>query len=42
MVKFLKANFKKAVKQKQKDNEIQAGIDLWGAQYENARKCVIM
>jgi len=42
MVKFLKTNFKKAVKQKQKDNEIQAGIDLWGAQYENARKCIVM
>ncbi|EXJ95680.1 hypothetical protein A1O1_00803 [Capronia coronata CBS 617.96] len=42
LMKFLKTNFKSAVKQKQQDNEIQAGIDRWGAQYENAQKCLVM
>lgn len=42
LMKFLKANFKNAVKQKQRDNEIQAGIDRWGAQYQNAQKCILM
>ncbi|EXJ89781.1 hypothetical protein A1O3_02848 [Capronia epimyces CBS 606.96] len=42
LMKFLKANFKGAVKQKQRDNEIQAAIDRWGAQYENAQKCTVM
>lgn len=41
-MKFLKANFKADVKQKQKDNELAAGIDRWGAQYESSQKCVIM
>ncbi|OAP58650.1 hypothetical protein AYL99_07740 [Fonsecaea erecta] len=44
MVKFLKANFKDDVKEKQRQNEIAAGIDQWGAAYEHAQmqKCVIM
>lgn len=41
-MKFMKSNFKAAVKAKQKENEIQAGIDRWGAQYENAQKCIVM
>jgi len=42
LMKFMKNNFKAAVKAKQKENEIQAGIDRWGAQYENAQKCIVM
>jgi hypothetical protein len=42
MMKFMQSNFKAAVKVKQKENEIQAGIDRWGAQYENAQKCIVM
>ncbi|EXJ73267.1 uncharacterized protein A1O5_03027 [Cladophialophora psammophila CBS 110553] len=44
MVKFLKANFKNDVKEKQKQNEIAAGIDQWGAAYEHAQmqRCVVM
>lgn len=42
MIKFLKTNFKADVKQKQKDNELAAGIDRWGAQYESSQKCVVM
>ncbi|KAL2404610.1 putative RING finger protein C6B12.07c [Exophiala dermatitidis] len=42
LLKFLKTNFKGAVKEKQRENEIQAGIDRWGAQYENSQKCVVM
>lgn len=42
LLKFLKTNFKGAVKEKQRENEIQAGIDRWGAQYENSQKCIVM
>ncbi|KIW28335.1 uncharacterized protein PV07_08008 [Cladophialophora immunda] len=44
MVKFLKDNFKDDVKEKQRQNEIAAGIDQWGAAYEHAQmqKCVVM
>ncbi|KAK6364996.1 hypothetical protein LTS17_011692 [Exophiala oligosperma] len=42
LLKFMKANFKSEVKAKQRDNEIQAGIDRWGAQYENSKKCNVM
>ncbi|KAJ9611611.1 hypothetical protein H2200_004795 [Cladophialophora chaetospira] len=44
MMKFLQANFKADVKEKQKQNEIAAGIDRWGAAYEQAQsqKCVVM
>ncbi|KIY02784.1 uncharacterized protein Z520_01249 [Fonsecaea multimorphosa CBS 102226] len=44
MVKFLKENFKDDVKEKQKQNEIAAGIDEYGAAYEHARmkKCSVM
>ncbi|EXJ59893.1 hypothetical protein A1O7_04040 [Cladophialophora yegresii CBS 114405] len=44
MVKFLLANFKVDVKEKQRQNEIAAGIDRWGAAYEHAQKdkCVVM
>ena len=44
MVKFLQTNFKADVKEKQKQNEIAAGIDRWGAAYEHAQlgKCVVM
>ncbi|KAK5057771.1 hypothetical protein LTR84_011772 [Exophiala bonariae] len=42
MMKFLKSNFRADVKQKQKDNELAAGIDRWGAQYESSQKCIIM
>jgi len=38
---FMKKNFKAEVKQKQKENEIAAGIERWGAQYERA-KCIVM
>ncbi|ETI25277.1 hypothetical protein G647_04652 [Cladophialophora carrionii CBS 160.54] len=44
MVKFLRDNFKADVKEKQKQNEIAAGIDRWGAAYEHAQRdrCVVM
>lgn len=44
MVKFLQANFKRDVKDKQKQNEIAAGIDRWGAAYENSQfqRCEVM
>ncbi|KAK4946533.1 hypothetical protein LTR10_014385 [Elasticomyces elasticus] len=42
LMKFMEKNFKVAVRTKQKENEIQAGIDRWGAQYENAQKCIVM
>ena len=44
MVKFLQANFKADVKEKQKQNETAAGIDRWGAAYEQAQlqRCVVM
>jgi E3 ubiquitin-protein ligase BAH len=44
MVKFLEKNFKKDVKEKQKQNEIAAGIDRWGAAYEHCQssKCAVM
>ncbi|KAI1625528.1 SPX domain-containing protein [Exophiala viscosa] len=42
LMKFMKSNFTAAVKAKQKENEIQAGIDRWGAQYENSQKCIVM
>jgi hypothetical protein len=44
MVKFLHANFKADVKEKQKQNEIAAGIDRWGAAYEHAQmqRCMVM
>ncbi|OCT47689.1 putative RING finger protein [Cladophialophora carrionii] len=44
MVKFLYANFKADVKEKQRQNEIAAGIDRWGAAYEHAQRdrCVVM
>ncbi|KIX01131.1 uncharacterized protein Z518_10197 [Rhinocladiella mackenziei CBS 650.93] len=42
LMKFMKANFKPEVKEKQRYNEIQEGINRWGAQYENAQKCVVM
>lgn len=44
MMKFLQANFKADVKEKQKQNEIAAGIDRWGAAYEQAQlqRCVVM
>lgn len=40
--KFMKTNFKAAVKAKQKENEIQAGVDRWGAQYDYSHKCTVM
>jgi hypothetical protein len=42
LIKFLKSNFKADVKQKQKDNELAAAVDRWGAQYETTQKCVVM
>ena len=44
MVKFLQTNFKTDVKEKQKQNEIAAGVDRWGAAYEQvqSQKCVVM
>jgi E3 ubiquitin-protein ligase BAH len=44
MVRFLEKNFKKDVKEKQKQNEIAAGIDRWGAAYEHCQgsKCSVM
>ncbi|KEF62500.1 uncharacterized protein A1O9_00473 [Exophiala aquamarina CBS 119918] len=42
LMKFFKDNFKADVKQKQRENELAAGIDRWGAQYEQSQKCVIM
>lgn len=42
LMKFFKDNFKADVKQKQRENEIAAGIDRWGAQYEQSQKCVVM
>ena len=43
-VEFMKKNFKADVKAKQKQNEIAAGIDRWGAAYEQVQgqKCVVM
>ena len=44
MMKFLQENFKADVKEKQKQNEVAAGIDRWGAAYEHAQmqRCVVM
>ncbi|KAK5454228.1 hypothetical protein LTS15_006228 [Exophiala xenobiotica] len=42
LIKFMKTNFKAAVKAKQKENEIQAGVDRWGAQYDYSHKCTVM
>lgn len=44
MVKFLKANFKRDVKDKQKQNEIAAGVDRWGEAYYNVQnqRCEVM
>jgi E3 ubiquitin-protein ligase BAH len=44
MVKFLQAEFKADVKEKQKQNQIAAGIDRWGAAYEQVQnqKCTVM
>ncbi|KAH0845473.1 putative RING finger protein [Fonsecaea pedrosoi] len=44
LVKFLKSNFKTDVREKQRQNEIAAGIDQWGAAYEHAQmqKCIVM
>ena len=44
LVKFLQTNFKAEVKEKQKQNELAAGIDRWGAAYEQAQgqKCNVM
>ncbi|KIW94149.1 uncharacterized protein Z519_05465 [Cladophialophora bantiana CBS 173.52] len=40
--KFMEANFKAEVAEKQRQNEVAAGIDRWGAAYEQSQKCVIM
>jgi len=42
LMKFFKDNFKGEVKQKQRENELAAGIDRWGAQYEQSQKCIVM
>lgn len=38
---FLKTYFPKETKAKQKENEIAAGVDLYGEDYATA-KCIIM
>lgn len=40
--KFLKDNFPEQVKSKQKDNEVQAGIDLFGEDFTTTDRCNIM
>ncbi len=42
LMAFLKDNFKADVKTKQKDNEVQAGIDRWGVHYKESQKCNVM
>lgn len=42
LVKLMKANFKQEVKEKQRYNEIQAGIDQWGVAYTPSQKCIVM
>ncbi|KIW61160.1 hypothetical protein PV05_01317 [Exophiala xenobiotica] len=42
LIKFMKTNFKAAVKAKQRENEIQAGVDRWGTQYDYSHKCTVM
>ncbi len=39
---FMEKNFKQAVKDKQKANEIAAAVDRWGEGYLDTPKCVIM
>lgn len=41
MMHFLEKYFPREVKAKQKENEIAAGIDLYGENY-TAQKCVVM
>jgi len=38
---FMKSNFKKEVKEKQKANEVAAAIDRWGEAYEKST-CIVM
>lgn len=40
--RFLKDNFPEQVKAKQKDNEIQAGIDLFGEDFDSTNRCTVM
>ena len=41
-MKFLEKNFKPEVKEKQKANEIAAGIDRFGETYMEPNKCAVM
>ncbi len=38
----MKTNFKADVREKQRQNEIAAGIDRWGANYAQSQKCIVM
>lgn len=40
--KFLKREFRAEVEEKRRDNEIQAGKELFGEGYEGTHKCVVM
>lgn len=40
--KFLKKEFKEAVDEKKKENELAAGRELFGDDYTGTTKCVVM
>lgn len=40
--KFMKQNFSKDVKQKQRENEIAAGVDQFGESFESTHRCAVM
>ena len=42
LMKFLEKNFKTEVKEKQRANEVAAGIDRFGVPYLEPAKCVVM
>ena len=39
---FLKANFPKEIKEKQKENEIAAGVDQFGEGFKGTHRCTVM
>ena len=39
---FLKANFPKEVKAKQRENEFEAGVDRFGEDFKGTHKCIVM
>ncbi|KAI9738325.1 MAG: hypothetical protein M1834_008823 [Cirrosporium novae-zelandiae] len=42
LVKFLKKNFPKEVKEKQKENEYLAGVDMYGPDFKEMTPCIVM